>query len=163
MANNNIKEKEMLLTQHGYDELVRELEERKELRDVIADEIDHARELGDLSENASYTVAMEKKELNENKIDEIESILAIAKVVEEKKNDVVITIGRMVEIQNLGDNSTKVIHLVGATEADPVKGKVSIESPLGKAILNSKIGDTINVDLQNGSVSYKTLKFVDKN
>lgn len=159
---NNQNQDVVLVTKHGYDELVRELEERKQLRDDIAREIEEARDLGDLSENASYQEAMERKDLNERRISELEDLISRIQIVEEdKSNSNVITIGRSVELKNLNDSSTKVVHLVGATEADPLKSKISIDSPLGKVLLNSKVGDTVEVNVPVGIVRYQVLKLVD--
>ena len=85
----NTNESNLKMTQSSYDELVVELENRKEvLRKDIADEISAARELGDLSENHAYTVAMEKKEMNENRILEIEDILAVVEIVNENTSTI---------------------------------------------------------------------------
>jgi transcription elongation factor GreA len=149
----------VMVTQHGYDLLIAELEERKVLREAIAKEIDEARDLGDLSENASYKEAMERKDLNENRIEELEALLSKVSIVKESQHDTVVTIGRSVEIKRTSDNSKKVITLVGSTEADPLKNKVSIESPLGKAILNSHIGDSFTLNLPTETVEYKITKF----
>lgn len=149
----------VLMTQQGYDELQRELEERMGMRDEIAQEIDEARDLGDLSENASYQEAMERKDLNERRISEIEDILSRVKVVE-KDDSHVVGIGDQLEIVNTDDKSKKVVQLVGATEADPLKNKISIESPLGKALQNEKMGAEVTVDLPTGKVVYKLKKFV---
>lgn len=151
----------VVLTAKGYAELQAELEERLRLRDTIAEEIRESKDLGDLSENASYHEAMERKDLNENRIEEVESLLARATVADQDQHHSVITIGRSVEITRVGGKSKKVVHLVGSTEADPLKDKISIESPLGKVLLNAKIGDTVVVKLPQEEVSYKVSRFVD--
>lgn len=155
---------EMKLTQDAYNALNAELENRiKVLRKEIADEIAAARELGDLSENHAYTVAMEKKEMNENRILEIEDILAIAVIAKENTSDNSVSIGEKVEIQNLENKQKRVIILVGSEEtkaANPLEGKLSVDSPIGKAVYNAKIGETVEVVLPTKKVQYKVLKLV---
>jgi transcription elongation factor GreA len=151
----------LLVTQHGYDELLAELEQRKQLRDVIAAEIDEARQLGDLSENDPYKQAMERKDLNESRIEQLEIQIAKASVVEKSTNDNVVTIGRSIEIVKIADKSKRIVHLVGSTEANPMLNKISIESPMGQAILNSRVGDTFSLNLPSETVDYKIVKFID--
>lgn len=151
------------MTQSSYDELVVEMSNRKgTLRKEIADEISAARELGDLSENHAYTVAMEKKEMNENRILEIEDILAIVEIVNETPSDDTVNVGDTVEIQNLSNNTKRVITLVGSEEtkaANPLAGKISFDSPIGKAIYNARIGDTVKVVLPMAETDYKILGY----
>lgn len=154
----------MKMTQAAHDELVTELEHRKDtLRKEIADEISAARELGDLSENHAYTVAMEKKEMNENRILEIEDILAVVQIVTESStSDNVVSVGDRVEIQNTETNESRIVTLVGSEEtkaANPLEGKISVDSPIGKAVYNSKIGDVVDVTLPLKIVQFKVVKF----
>ncbi len=162
--NNN--ENEIKMTQSAYDELVKELDNRQNtLRKEIADEIAVARDLGDLSENHAYQVAMEKKDLNENRISEIEDILKLAKIVEVNKSDDIVSVGETVEISNLETKQSKVITLVGSEEtrsANPMEGKISTDSPIGKAVNNARIGEVVEVVLPTRKVSYKIVKFVTK-
>lgn len=153
------------MTQSSYDELLKELNYRKdELRIEIAEEIAAARELGDLSENHAYTVAMEKKEMNENRINELESIIAQVFIAEEQGSDDFVNVGETIEIENLENKQKRNIILVGSEEsksANPAEGKLSTDSPIGRAVLNSKIGDVVEVKLPNGKVNqYKVVKFV---
>ncbi|MEP7103751.1 MAG: transcription elongation factor GreA [Candidatus Dojkabacteria bacterium] len=160
--NGKIEEKLMTMTQEAYNQLEAELDNRiKVLRKDIADEIAAARELGDLSENHAYSVAMEKKEMNENRILEIEDILAIAKIADENTQDNSISIGEKVEIQNVENKDKRIVVLVGSEEtkvANPLEGKISVDSPIGKAIYNAKVGDTVDVVLPNKIIKYKILK-----
>ncbi len=150
------------MNQGSYDELKKELDNRiAVIRKDIADEIKAAMELGDLSENHAYTVAMDKKEMNENRILELEDILAIAKIVTANTSDNVVNIGEPVELQNLVTKESRVVVLVGTEEsktANPLEGKISIDSPIGKAIFNAMIGDTVDVVLAKGVVKYKISK-----
>lgn len=151
------------MTQDSYDSLLNEMENRKVvLRKEIADEISSARELGDLSENHAYTVAMEKKEMNENRILEIEDILAVVEIVQETTSDNIVDVGDTVEIENISSKDKRVVTLVGSEEtkaANPIKGKISVDSPIGRAIYNAKIGDVVEVNLPLGSTSFKITKF----
>ncbi len=162
--NGKIENVEMKLTQDAYNALQSELDHRiTVLRKEIADEIAAARELGDLSENHAYQVAMEKKEMNENRILEIEDILAIAVIAKESTSDNNVSIGEKVEIQNLENKQKRTVTLVGTEEtkaANPLEGKLSVDSPMGKALYNAKVGDTIEVVLPNKKVLYKVLKLV---
>ena len=160
----NAKEESVLkMTQSSYDELVKELNQRKEvIRKEIADEIASARELGDLSENHAYTVAMEKKEMNENKILEIEDILAVVKIVKESTSDDIVNVGDTVEIMNIDSKEKRIVTLVGSEEtkaANPAEGKISVDSPIGKAIYNASLGDTVEVKLPLSKTLYKIVKY----
>lgn len=147
------------MNQDSYDELKKELENRiTNIRKDIADEIKAAMELGDLSENHAYTVAMDKKEMNENRILELEDILAIAKIVTSNASDNVVNIGEPVELLNVDTKEKRIVVLVGTEEsktANSLEGKISIDSPVGKAIHNAMFGDTVEVHLSRGAVKYK--------
>ncbi len=162
MANSVNREEKIEMTRESYDELVKELEHRKSVeRAAIAKEISDARDLGDLSENHAYTVAMEKKDMNENRITDLETLLKNVRIVKSSASKVVATIGSSVEIKNLTTNSGRTVVLVGAEEtqaADPREGKISIDSPIGKAVLNSKVGDVVEVLLPIGNTKFKIEK-----
>lgn len=152
------------LTQEMFDQLQEELERRKTKdREEIADEITTARELGDLRENQAYTFAMEKKDRNEDRIKELESMLKVAQITKSPKNSKVVRIGTTVEITNLEKKKSKTVTLVGSEEtnsSDPSAGKISTDSPIGKAIYNSKIGDEVEVLLPSRTVKYTIDKIV---
>lgn len=154
----------MEMTQESYDELFQELEERKNvLRKEIAKEIADARDLGDLSENHAYTVAMEKKDLNEARISQLEVMVKNAKVVSSPKNSTIVRLGSVVEIENVSTKSTRVVTLVGSEEtrsAEPNEGKISVDSPIGEAILNAKVGDVVTAKLPDREIEFKVTKFV---
>lgn len=152
---------DIILTQKGYNDLVQELNERIALRAVLAEEIKDAKDLGDLSENASYQEAMERKDLNESRIEELEVLIARGNVIEQSQHDKVVTLGRIVEIKHQGNNLKRIVQLVGSTEADPLKDKISIESPLGKSLLNAHLGQTITIKLPTETVDYNIIRFVD--
>ncbi|GAB4284461.1 MAG: hypothetical protein Kow0081_1660 [Candidatus Dojkabacteria bacterium] len=150
------------MTQASYDEIIAELEHRKNvLRPQIAGEITEARELGDLRENHAYTVAMEKKEQNENRIADLEELIKKVQIVSDSSSNKVVTIGKTVTIRNISSNKERTITLVGSEEteaADPASGKVSVDSPIGKAINKAMLGDKIIVKLPIGEVEYEILK-----
>jgi len=154
----------MQMTQDAYNELQVELEHRQTVqRKEIADEIAIARDLGDLSENHAYTVAMERKDLNENRISEIEDILLKVQIVQENTSDNIVSVGETIEIMNLETTKKLTVILVGSAEtksANPATGKISIDSPVGKAVYNSKIGDTVDVILPSKIVQYKVVRFI---
>lgn len=160
------EEEILIVTQEGYDDMVRELDQRKnETRPQIAAEISVARDLGDLSENQAYTDAMERKEMNENRIDKLEYLLSIAQVGTTNANDNIVRIGSTIEIAKVGtgDAGKKVVTLVGkeeTQEANSREGKISVDSPVGKALNAAQIGDTVIVELPGKQVKYKVLRKV---
>jgi len=160
------EENKIVLDLESFQKLQEELEYRKNvLRDEIAKEIAEARELGDLSENHPYKEAMEKRDNNERRIDELEALIQNAEVVEKNEKDNIIGIGEKVEIQNLETGQVMVISLVGSEEsqsADPLNGLISISSPIGAAVFNSKVGDIVTVKLPTRSVKYKILRLVNQ-
>lgn len=102
--------------------------------------------------------------MNENRINELESITALVFIVEEQGGDDFVNVGESVEIENLESKTKRIIVLVGSEvskSANPAEGKLSTDSPMGKAVLNAKIGDVVEVKLPNGTFSqYKINKFV---
>jgi transcription elongation factor GreA len=156
----------LTMNQDSFDSLQVELENRiNVLRKDIADEISAARELGDLSENHAYSVAMEKKEMNENRILEIEDILAVAQVVihAHVSTDTLVSIGEKVEIQNMETNDKRIVTIVGSEDskaANSLEGKISLDSPMGKALYNAKVGEVVEVVLPVKTIKYKINKFV---
>ncbi len=138
------------ITQDGLDDLKKELEVRKEKLKETADRIDEARQQGDLSENAAYTMALSEKELNEAKIKELEDKISESVVVTGNSSNDKVDIGEKVVLRRLSDDQKFTYELVGAAEADPSSGKISIDSPLGRALGNKKKGDKAKVDLPSG-------------
>lgn len=144
--------KDILITQEGLDKLQKELEELTKIRrpDVV-NRIKTAKELGDLSENAEYTSAKEEQSFIEGRIQEIEQTIKHTKVVEGKHTGT-ISIGCKVEVEVDGDKDK--FELVGQTESDPENGKISIDSPVGQALLGHKAKDRVSVETPDGSVFY---------
>lgn len=125
-------------------------------REELAQRLRSAIQMGDLSENADYHKAKEDQAFLEGRIQEIEAILRTATIVEKKHSDVV-TVGAQITIQE-EDYDPETFYLVGATEANPRNGKISNESPFGKALLDHKVGDVVEAETPGGKVKLKILK-----
>ena len=141
------------ITAAGRKELEVELSELKGRRAEIADRIAEARDYGDLSENAEYDSAREEQGLVETRIAEIEDILMNAEEIKVKKSSKV-HLGSTVEIKN-GKAYTYTI--VGPVEADPLSGKISDESPIGKALIGKTVGDEVVISTPKGDTKYKVV------
>jgi len=140
---------ETVLTPEGHKKLLQELEVLREKRKDIADRIQEAKELGDLSENAEYHEAKNDQAFAEGRIVEIEALLNNARVVSKpSKNLGTIQLGSTVVA--LQDKKKFTYHIVGINEADPLQGKISNESPLGKVFLGKKKGDVVEVNTPKG-------------
>lgn len=153
-------EKKNILTYEGLQQLEAELQDlRVNRRKEVAQKIKEAREQGDLSENAEYDAAKDEQRDIEARIEEIDKILRNAEVVLEEDVDVdQINIGCKVKILDLEYNDELEYKIVGSTEANSLKGKISNESPVGKALIGAKIGQTISVETQAGVIDYKILE-----
>jgi len=142
------------LSKEGLDKLISELENRKSsLRREIADRISNAKELGDLSENFEYQEAKEAQGTNEMRILELEEMLKDVVVVESQSGADVIQLGVRFSVQ-AQTQSERAFEMVGSTEADPISGKISNESPLGRSFVGAKIGDVVVVETPAGTVEY---------
>ncbi|HET7301809.1 MAG TPA: transcription elongation factor GreA [Candidatus Saccharimonadales bacterium] len=138
--------KQFHLTPQGVAELKAELQELIALRSEIAERIKTAREFGDLSENMEYSAARQDQERNENRISEIEAILANAVVIDTPKSGGKVVLGSTVVLKNKGDKGkSKQFQIVGTVEADPLNGRISDESPIGQALLGKKVGDEVEI------------------
>lgn len=153
-------DKKNILTYEGLKLLEEELQELKvNKRKEVAAKIKEAREQGDLSENAEYDAAKDEQRDIEARIEEIDKILKNAEVVVEDEVDLnSISIGCRVKIMDLEYDDILEYKLVGSTEANSLKGKISNESPVGRALLGRKIGETIEVETQVGTIKYKILE-----
>ncbi len=156
-------EKKNILTYEGLRQLEEELHDLKvNQRRLVAQKIKEAREQGDLSENAEYDAAKDEQRDIEARIEEIDKILKNAEVVVEDEVDVnVINIGCKVKILDMEYDEELEYKLVGSTEANSLRGKISNESPLGRALIGAKVGDVVSVDAHAGTMQYKILK-IDK-
>ena len=154
-----MEEKEVILTQEGYNKLEEQLNFLKtKKRTEIAERIKVARGFGDLSENAEYDEAKTAQQENEQEIAELEAKIRNAKVIDEKEIDLeTVQIGNIVKVRDLEFDEDITYTIVGSTEVNLAENKISNESPLGKALLGSKIGDTVEVNAPAGIIKYKIL------
>jgi transcription elongation factor GreA len=146
------------LTAEGAARLKAELEELTGSRRAeLAARLRSAIQMGDLSENADYHKAKEDQGFLEGRIQELEYILGNAVIIEDNGNKEVVSIGSHVTIQE-EDFPEETYHLVGPTEADPSKGMISHESPIGKALMDHKVGETVEAETPGGVIKLKILK-----
>ena len=152
--------KKNILTYEGLKKLEDELQDLKVVkRKEVADKIKEAREQGDLSENAEYDAAKDEQRDIEARIEEIEKILKNAEVVvDEDVNLDQINIGCSIRILDLEFDEELEYKIVGSTEANSLKGKISNESPVGKALIGAKVGESVAVETQAGTFTYKVLE-----
>jgi transcription elongation factor GreA len=150
-----------LLSQEKFEELTKELDElRTARRREIAEQLEYARSLGDLSENAEYQEAREMQAAVEERIGKLESILKNAKIVEGSKSDTV-GMGSVVTVQGAGKGMSeekRTYTIVGAEETNMFEGKISYHSPLGAALMGKKKGDEFSFHTPRGTQRYKILK-----
>jgi transcription elongation factor GreA len=153
-------DKKNILTYEGLKQLEEELHDLKvNRRREVAQKIKEAREQGDLSENAEYDAAKDEQRDIELRIEEIDKVLKNAEVVVEDEVDVdAINIGCKVKIYDLEYQEELEYKLVGSTEANSLKGKISNESPLGMALIGRRVGDVVDVETEAGSIQYKILE-----
>jgi transcription elongation factor GreA len=146
------------LTREGYQKLQEELEYlRTKKRQEMAARLHEAMEGGELIEDAEYEAAKNEQAFVEGRIQELEILLANARVIEGKGNADTIQVGATVTVQETGNNP-EVYTIVGPAEANPRCGKISNESPLGRALLDHRTGDLVNVDAPGGRFSVQILK-----
>ena len=155
-----MEEKEFLLTQEGYDNLEKELEELKTVkRYEIAERIKVALGFGDLSENSEYDEAKNAQAANETKIAELETKLRYAKVIDESEIDTeIVQVGNIVEVLDVEFDEKIEYTIVGTTEVDLASNKISNESPMGMAMLGKKVKDIVEFEAPSGTVKLKILK-----
>ncbi len=146
------------LTAEGYAKLKAELEDLKgRAREELAARLRSAIQMGDLSENADYHKAKEDQGFLEGRIQELEFIVGRAVVIEDGAKSDTVTIGSHVTIQESGE-APETYHMVGPKEADPRNGRISYESPIGKALRDRKVGETVTVETPGGKTQFKILK-----
>ncbi|MCC6299300.1 MAG: transcription elongation factor GreA [Anaerolineales bacterium] len=148
------------LTKEGYQKLQEELDFlRTAKRQEVANRLHEAMEGGELIENAEYEAAKNEQAFVEGRIQELDVLLATAKIIEDngKKKGDVVHLGSKVTIKE-GNFEAETFTIVGAAEANPREGKISNESPIGKAILARKVGETVKVETPGGTYNVKILK-----
>ena len=139
-------------TQSGYDALQKELSYLKNVRrNEIKEEVAKARSYGDLSENSEYDEAKNEEAKVEMRIHELEEMIAVAHVIDESEIDhSKVSVGSIVDVENLDTKAKKTYHIVGSYETDPVAGKISDQSAIGAALLGMQEGENVSVELPNG-------------
>ena len=154
-----MEEKEVLLTQEGFENLEKELDFLKtEKRAEIAERIKVALGFGDLSENSEYDEAKSAQAANEDKIAELENKVRYAKIIDESEIDTkTVQVGNTVKLWDVDFEEEVIYTIVGSTEVDLLQNRISNESPIGMALLGSKKNQTIEVQAPAGVVKYKVL------
>jgi transcription elongation factor GreA len=146
------------LTAEGLEKIKAELQELKgERRTELAARLRSAIQMGDLSENADYHKAKEDQAFLEGRIQELEYLVRNAVVIEKSANKGIVSVGSHVTIQEM-DYPAETYHLVGPKEADPRNGRISHESPIGRALMDHRVGDVVDVETPQGKIKFKILK-----
>ena len=156
---NKMEEKDVILTQEGFNNLEKELEYLKtEKRVEIAERIKVALGFGDLSENSEYDEAKNAQSENEIKIAELENKLRHSKIIDEKELDTkTVQIGNTVQLHDIEFDEEVEYTIVGSTEVNLAENRISNESPIGRALLGAKKGATVDVEAPAGKIQYKIL------
>lgn len=151
---------DIVLTKEGYEELKEKLAVLKSGRSDIAEKLKVARSFGDLSENSEYDEAKSEQAKLEAEINDIEAMLMRATIMDEEAvNSEVVHLGSVVTIKGTAKGSAeKTFTITGFAQADSTKGKISDESPVGKALLGHKVGDKVSVEAPRGVMTYKIVK-----
>lgn len=150
------KHTDIFLTKDGLNELETELNDLKNnKRKEVAAALKEAKEFGDLSENTDWDDAKARQLFIEGRISEIENIIKHAEIVESKASDSV-SVGSTVDVEL--ENGQHTFKIVGSSEANPDKGKISHESPIGKALLGKKVGEHAEVEIPAGTITYRVIK-----
>lgn len=156
-------EKDFIVTQEGLQKLKDELNDRKTVqRKKIADRIKVARDFGDISENSEYDDAKNEQAFNEGRIQELDDKIRRAVIIEDANDETAksgaVVIGSVVSVLDVELNEKETYRIVGTIEADPMKNRISNESPVGAALLGHKTGDTIKVQTPAGQLVYEILE-----
>ena len=148
----------VFLTPEGKREREEELEYLRTVRRAeVAEKIRTAKDGGDLTENAGYDAAKEEQSHLEGRIQELEALLAHAVVIEENNNHTMVEVGCHVTVAEHGCNP-EVFHVVGPAETNPEEGRISHESPLGKALMGKKPGEEVEVSAPDGLIRFRILE-----
>ena len=143
------------LSKEKFDELTHELEQLKTVRRrEVAEQLEYARSLGDLSENAEYEEARNLQAATEDRIRQVEEQLSHVRIIEHAKGNIV-SLGSQVTIEKHGDDTEHTYEIVGSAEANMQEHKISHLSPLGSALMEKKKGDTFTFETPKGSQKYK--------
>jgi transcription elongation factor GreA len=150
-------EKDVILTPEGYEKLKDELMHlQTDRRQEVADRIREAREFGDISENSEYDDAKNEQAMLESRIAQLEERLRAARVIDASEvSSEVVSLGSQVKLKDLDRGDALEYQLVGSAEADPVQGRLSNESPVGRALIGRKKGEEIEVAVPQGTLRLK--------
>lgn len=148
--------KATFVTKGGYEKLIKELEHLKNVkRKEIAGRIKEAISYGDLSENSEYEEAKNEQAFLEGRILELEEKVKNAKIITDHKATKTVQLGTTVHLKNITKSLPEIYTIVGSTEADPLEGKISNESPVGSSLLDKQKGDLVEVNIPAGKVKYE--------
>ena len=152
--------REVVLTREGFEKLKQEIEHMQTVRRrEVAERIKVAREFGDIAENAEYDAAKNEQAMLEARIAKLEERLASARVIEKREiSKDVVSVGSTVRLRDVDAKQTVEYRIVGSAEANPAEQKLSNESPVGRAIIGHKKGETIEVTTPRGALKYKILE-----
>jgi len=144
-----------LITKEGFENLQKKLAKLEGKRPYMVDRLEHARNMGDLSENSEYHSAKDDLEFLDRQIGEMREAITHSRIVQDQKGNYSrVLVGCRVKV--VADNGKQVIFMiVGGQESDPLKGKISYSSPLGKALFEKRIGEKVTVKIPKGTIHYK--------
>jgi transcription elongation factor GreA len=158
----NIVEKEMILTPEGLKKIEDKLEHLKSIRrQEVSERIKQAIGFGDISENSEYDDAKNEQAFIEGEILELEKIIRSARLIDTgdiKENEV--GIGSTLKLKDIEFGEVDQFIIVGSAEADPINNRISNESPVGRAVLGRRVGDTVTVNSPDGKIKYKVMEIV---
>lgn len=153
------KQSKVYLTPEGEEALRKELHELVNVkRPALAERLRKAIAQGDLSENADYKAAKEEQSFLEGRIQKIESMLRRAEIIAETKSSDEVSLGSHVTVVEEGTDRPETFRIVGTAEADPIDGKVSHKSPMGKALLGRQVGDVVTVEAPSGVIAFRIIE-----
>lgn len=153
-----MEEKEVIFTKEEYKKLEEQLAYLKGPRKMeVAEKIKAAREYGDLSENSEYDEAKNEQALLDSKIEEVEALIRNAKIIDNISTKS-ISVGVSVKLFDYEFDEEVIYHIVASTEIDPLQYKISLDSPIGKALFGRKKGEEVEVELPDGTAKYKVLE-----
>lgn len=155
-----ISSDKILLTEKGLEDLKKEYQERKKKKLKLNDDVNLARKEGDLRENEAYAAATFERKINELRLVEVKYILENYKIIERSGNNLnKVQIGSTINVL-INKKIEKTFTIVGSNEAAPLEGKISIDSPIGKELLDKSVGDTVEVKTEQNSITYDILEIV---
>lgn len=147
------------ITKDGLAKLEKELEHRVNvLRTEIADKLDHAKSMGDLSENSAYHAALEEYQHNEVRIKDLKALISTLVIAEDKHNDDFVDIGDTVIVEDTTTKKQETYKIVGQGEGNPIENQVSTDSLIGGALVGQKVGATVMIALPNGAKKLKVIE-----